>query len=184
MPLEDGDIIVLCHDDLKIISPPEDLIKYLSVARKANVGFVGVAGACFMPPDGAWWNARKHNAARGFVFQGSDEETMSPNYFGKSGEVIFLDGCFMAITYGNLKKIGLDEPDYLGTGWDFYDIHLSYKAYLQGFSNYTIPIVTMHESPGVMRDGWFSASKKFMRHHAATINHSRIPTAKTQGLPK
>ena len=184
MPLEDGDIIVLCHDDIKIISEPEDLIKYLNVARKPNVGFVGLAGSCFMPADGAWWNARKNGNARGFVFQGANEETMTPNYFGKSGQVIFMDGCFMAITYGNLKKVGLGQPEYLETGWDFYDIHLSYKSYLEGFSNYTVPIIAMHESSGIMRDGWFQARDKFLRHHVSTLNHSKIPVSQTQGLPK
>tara|TARA_R100001510_G_C7635064_1_gene193370 strand:- start:466 stop:1203 length:738 start_codon:yes stop_codon:yes gene_type:complete len=183
MPMEDGDIIVLCHDDLDIISRPEEIIPYLRVAREPGVGFVGLAGSCFLPPDGSWWNARKTGSARGFVFQGENRETMTPNYFGKSGQVIFLDGCFMAITYGNLKKIGLEEPEYLGTGWDFYDIHLSYKSYLEGFSNYTIPIIAMHESPGIMREGWFTARDKFIRHHAATLNHSRLMVDKTNGLP-
>ena len=183
MPLEDSDIIVLCHDDIDIISKVEDLINYLNVARKPGVGFVGLAGSCYLPSDGAWWNARKNGAARGFVFQGENRETMMPNYFGKSGQVLVLDGCFMAITYGNLKKVGLVVPEYLGTGWDFYDIHLTYKAYLDGFSNFTIPIVAMHESPGMMREGWFAARDKFLRHHAATLNHSRLLIEKTNGLP-
>jgi len=183
MPIEDNDIIVLCHDDIDIISKVEDLINYLNVARKPGVGFVGLAGSCYLPSDGAWWNARKNGAARGFVFQGENRETMMPNYFGKSGQVLVLDGCFMAITYGNLKKVGLVVPEYLGTGWDFYDIHLTYKAYLDGFSNFTIPIVAMHESPGMMREGWFAARDKFLRHHAATLNHSRLLIEKTNGLP-
>tara|TARA_Y100001973_G_C5140820_1_gene302830 strand:- start:380 stop:1099 length:720 start_codon:yes stop_codon:yes gene_type:complete len=184
MPLEDGDIIVLCHDDLDIISKPEDTIKLLNTARKSNVGFVGLAGSTHLPPDGAWWNARRTGDARGFVFQGDNPETMTPNYFGKPGQVVVLDGCFLAITYANLKKIGLDQPKYLETGWDFYDIHLTYKSHLQGFSNYVVPIITMHESPGIMREGWFAAKDKFLRHHAATLPYSKLPTDKTHGLPK
>lgn len=181
--LEPDDIIVLCHDDLDLISNSEDLLAYLNVARKPGVGFVGVAGSCYIPSDGAWWNARKTNDARGFVFQGANPETMMPNYFGKAGQVVVLDGCFLAITYKNLMKIGLDEPEYLETGWDFYDIHMTYKAHLDGFSNYVVPIITMHESPGMMREGWYTAKDKFMRHHASTIHHSKLPTDKTHGLP-
>ena len=181
--LSDEDIIVLCHDDLEILSKPEDLKEYLSVARKPNVGFLGLAGGCYLPRDGAWWNARKTGDARGFVFQGQNPQTMIPNYFGKCGQVVVLDGCFLAATYKTIKTIGLDEPEYLETGWDFYDLHLTYKAHLEGLSNYVIPIVAMHESPGMMRDGWFSAKEKFMRHHASTLNYSRLPTDKTQGLP-
>ena len=183
MPLEDNDIIVLCHDDLEILSKPEDLISNLRVARKPNVGFVGLAGGCYIPRDGAWWNARNTGDARGFVFQGSNHQTMMPNYFGKSGQVVVLDGCFLAITYGNLKKVGLNQPEYLDTGWDFYDLHLTYKAHMDGFSNYVVPIVAMHESPGMMRDGWFATRDQFLRHHASTINYAKIPTDKTHGLP-
>jgi len=181
--LEDKDIIVLCHDDIDIISNHTKLLQYLSVCRKPGVGFVGLAGGCYIPQDGMWWNTRKTGSARGFVFQGSNPETMVPNYFGKAGQVVVLDGCFLACTYENLKKIGLDEPDYLDTGWDFYDIHMTYKAHLDGFSNYVVPIIAMHESSGIMRDGWYTAKEKFMRHHASTINYSRLPVDKTQGLP-
>ena len=183
MPLEDNDIIVLCHDDLEIISNVETLINYLGVARKPNVGFVGLAGSCYIPREGGWWNARNTGDARGFVFQGTNHETMTPNYFGKSGQVVVLDGCFMAITYGNLKKVELKQPEYLETGWDFYDIHLTYTAHMKGFSNYTVPIIAMHESSGIMREGWFAAREKFMRHHAGTVQYAKLPTDKTHGLP-
>jgi len=183
-PLESGDIIVLCHDDINILSKPKDLVSNLQLARKPGVGFVGLAGSCYMPRDGAWWNARTTGNARGFVFQGQNEESMTPNYFGKSGQVLVLDGCLLAITYGNLKKVGLQQPEYLGTGWDFYDIHLTYKAYLDGFANYTVPIIAMHESNGMMREGWYTAKEKFLRYHAATLPHSKLIISRTDGLPK
>ena len=181
--IHDDDIIVLCHDDLEIVTNISDLLDYLNYARKPGVGFVGIAGGCHLPPDGAWWNSRNTGDARGFVFQGNDQQTMTPNYFGKSGQVVILDGCMMAITYGNLKTVGLDQPEYLETGWDFYDIHLTYTAHLAGFSNYVVPIVAMHESSGIMREGWFNARDKFMRKHVATIPYSKLPTNKTHGLP-
>lgn len=181
--LEDDDIIVMCHDDLEIISQPEDLLKYLSVARKPGVGFVGLAGGCFLPTDGAWWNSRHSGGARGFVFQGVNKETMTPNYFGKSGQVIVLDGCFLAATHKTIKTVGLDEPEYLETGWDFYDIHLTYKAYLDGFVNYTVPIIAMHESSGQMREGWYNARGKFLKHHSSTLPYSKLVVSKTDGLP-
>lgn len=181
--LEDDDIIVLCHDDIDILSRPEDLLQYLSITRKPGVGFVGLAGSCYLPTDGSWWNARKNGNARGFVFQGDDPVTMLPNYFGKSGQVVVLDGCFLAATYKTIKTVGLDEPDYLKTGWDFYDIHLTYKAHLDGFSNYTVPIIAMHESSGMMRKGWYDARNNFLRHHASTLPYSKLIVDKTNGIP-
>ena len=183
MPLEDSDIIVLCHDDLDIISTQKELIKALRVAQEPGVGFVGLAGACQIPHDGAWWNARRTGDTRGFVFQGTDATTMYPNYFGKSGQVVVLDGCFLGLTYKTLKVVGLEEPDYLETGWDFYDIHLTYKAHLKGFANYTVPIIAMHESAGIMREGWFAAKDRFLRNHMVTLPHSKLTVSKTNGLP-
>lgn len=173
----------MCHDDIEIISHHNDLINYLKYARKPGVGFLGLAGACLMPPDGAWWNARHKGNARGFVLQGVSKDTMTPNYFGKSGQVVVLDGCFLAASYATIKKVGLDEPEYLKTGWDFYDIHLTYKAYLDGYSNYTVPIIAMHESSGQMREGWYEARKKFMTKHSATLPYSKLVVSKTDGLP-
>jgi len=180
--IQDDDIIVMCHDDIEILSTPKKLKKYLEVAKRPRVGFVGVAGACRFESDGAWWNARKKGNARGFVFQGIDSTTMVPNYFGQSGQVTVLDGCFLAITYENLKKIGLDEPAYLKTGWDYYDIHLTMKAHLSGLSNYVVPIIVMHESSGQMRNGWYEAKANFMMHHNRDIP-CWVPTDRTHGLP-
>jgi GT2 family glycosyltransferase len=182
--LQDEDIIVLCHDDVDILSKQEDLLKYLNLARRPGTGFIGVAGGTYMPNDGAWWNSRRTGDSRGMVFQGISHITMQPNYFGKCGQAIFMDGCFLAATYSTIKKIGLDQPDYLETGWDFYDIHLTYKAYLDGFTNYVVPIMIMHESPGMMREGWHIAKEKFLRHHASTIHRSKLVTDKTHGLPE
>lgn len=181
--LQDEDIIVLCHDDIDVLSKPDDLLNYLDITRRPGVGFVGLAGGCQLPPDGAWWNARKTGNARGFVFQGVENESMYPNYFGKSGQVVVLDGCFLAATYKTIKTVGLDEPEYLKTGWDFYDIHLTYKAHLDGFSNYAVPIIAMHESSGQMREGWYHAKDNFMRQHASTLPYSKLVVDKTHGLP-
>ena len=181
--IKDNDIIVLCHDDLEILSKSEDLIHYLEMARKPKVGFLGLAGGCYVPQDGGWWNARKHGAARGFVFQGDSQENMYPNYFGKPGQVVVMDGILLAATYKTIKTVGLDEPAYLKTGWDFYDIHLTYKAHLDGFFNYVVPIIAMHESSGQMREGWYQARLNFLKNHASTLPYSKLVVDKTNGLP-
>lgn len=162
-----NDIVVLCHDDINILSDYENLKTYLSLCSKPNVGFVGVAGSTRFDKDieGAWWRARETKETRGFVFQGQDPETMVPNYFGPSGQVVVLDGCFLAIKYETLKKIGLDKPSYLSSDWDFYDIHLTLKAHLEGYNNFTVPLLLSHESPGLMREGWFKTREEFLKHH-------------------
>ena len=172
----------MCHDDLEILSTHAKVIEYLSLANAPDTGFVGLAGATAFGNDGAWWNARNTGEARGFVFQGDDMKTAAPNYFGPAGEVVVLDGIFLAITYKNLQKIKLKQPSYLSDGWDYYDIHLTFTAHRIGKKNYTVPIVAMHESRGEMRSSWHTVKEEFMNVHGKFIPY-RIPYKETTGLP-
>ena len=181
--LKDEDVIVMCHDDVEIISTPDKVYEILNdVLSKPKVGFVGVAGCSTLPKNAVWWEARKTGEARGFVFQGDDPLTMVPNYFGPHGEVVALDGCFLAVKVKTLKDIGLVQPKYLSSKWDFYDIHMTFTAYLKGYSNYTVPIIIRHESPGNMREGWYDSQREFLKEHGRYLP-CRLPMDKTHGLP-
>ena len=182
-PPKNDDIIVLVHDDVEILSLPAKFAWLVSLAKKPGVGFVGVAGACNFTQEGAWWAARKSGEARGFVWQGKDDVSMTPNHFGRSGQVVVLDGCLIAATYKTLKDIGLTQPDYLSSAWDYYDIHLSFLAHYKGYSNYVVPIMIRHESSGMMRDGWYQAKDEFMKKWRQDIP-CKLPVEKTNGLPK
>lgn len=183
--LDDDDVIVLCHDDIEILSDPYLVDELLELCNERGVGFVGVAGGTRFDGQniqGAWWNARITGESRGFVFQGKGNLTMTPNYFGQHGQVVVLDGCFMACSYKTLKSVGLDKPHYLTSDWDFYDIHLTLKAHLMGLSNYTVPIIIRHESDGQMREGWHTARQQFLKYHHGNLP-IKLPYAKTNGLP-
>lgn len=179
---EDEDIIVLAHDDLEIISNHSIFYKYLNLCKKPETGFVGIAGATYLNNDGIWWNARSFGATRGFVFQGKNVETMTPNYFGPQSQVVVLDGCFLACSYRTLKKVGLEQPSYLKSGWDFYDIDLTFRAHLMGLNNYTVPIICRHESDGQMRKEWYDARQAFLRQYNQDIP-CKLNHDKTGGLP-
>jgi hypothetical protein len=181
--LEDEDIVVFLHDDVEILSTPKKFKEYIEVAKKPGVGFVGVAGATNFTKNGGWWTSRQSGETRGFVWQGDDDETMTPNYFGQAGQVVVLDGCFIAATYETIKKVGLHKPDYLSSGWDFYDIHLTFTAHYKGYSNYAVPIMIRHESPGIMRGGWYKAKDEFMKNWNRDVP-CKLPVDKTNGLPK
>jgi hypothetical protein len=181
--LDDNDIIVLVHDDVEIISNSKILEKALRICRKPGVGFVGVAGAVNLNTRAIWWESRLSNESRGFVFQGRDVTTMSPNNFGPYGQVVVLDGCLIAATYGTLKKIGLDQPSYLTSKWDFYDLHLTFKAHMLGLSNFAIPVTIRHSSEGSPREGWNESRLEFIREHGKWLP-CKLPMDKTQGVPK
>lgn len=180
--LNDDDVIVFIHDDVEILSDSTKFNELIGVARKPGVGFIGVAGATNFTKNGAWWTARQAHEARGFVWQGDSDQNMVPNYFGKPGQVVVLDGCLIAATYQTIKAVGLDQPDYLSSGWDFYDIHLTFSAHYKGYSNYVVPIMIRHESSGHMRQDWYQAKDEFMKEWKASIP-CRIPVDKTNGLP-
>ena len=180
--LKDDDIIVFAHDDIEILSESTRFNELLGIARKPGVGFVGVAGATSFTQNGGWWTARHSGETRGFVWQGSSDLDMTPNYFGKPGQVVVLDGCLIAATYKTVKDVGLTQPDYISSGWDFYDIHLTFSAHCKGYSNYVVPIMIRHESSGQMREGWYQAKEEFMRKHNPSIPCS-LPVNKTNGIP-
>lgn len=187
LPVNPNDIIVLCHDDLEILSDIDTFKKYLSLCLLPNTGFVGVAGSTRFDKEikGMWWAARSSGETRGFVFQGESIETLNPNYFGPAGQVVALDGCFLAIQYKKLMDIGLSKPDYLTSGWDIYDLHLTIKSHYLGYNNYAVPVLTKHESPGVMREGWFESIKQFLDHHYYNkVLPIKLNYANTNRLPK
>lgn len=179
---KDKDICILAHDDVEILSTPEELLTLILKCRYSNTGFVGVAGASNLREDAVWWNSRKFNESRGFVFQGSHNTDMTPNYFGKSGQVVVLDGCMMACTKENLDAISLDKPDYLSSDWDFYDIGLTMKAYMMGLVNYAVPIIIRHVSKGEMREGWEKSRKEFIKEYKAYLP-CKLNMEKTNGIP-
>jgi hypothetical protein len=184
---QDNDIIVLCHDDIEIISHVEQFKKYISISVLPNTGFVGVAGSTRFDKEigGAWWAARNSRETRGFVFQGEDLETATPNYFGPAGQVVALDGCFLAIQYKKLRDIGISKPEGLSSDWDFYDIHLTIKSHFLGYNNYAVPIMIKHESPGIMREGWYRSRDEYLNtQYFHKILPIKLNYDRTNGIPR
>lgn len=182
IPLSSNDTVIICHDDIKVLSNLGDFERYLNITRRPNVGFIGVAGCTTLDKDPVWWNSRQKDETRGFVFQGGNDTEMFPNYFGVYGQTIAMDGCFLATTVGVLQSIGVVQPKYVTSPWDFYDIHLTLTAYLKGFTNFAVPIIVRHTSRGEMRQGWHISKQEFARHHARNLP-AKLPKDKTNGFP-
>lgn len=181
--LKDDDVVLMIHDDVEILSTPQEACKWLKLLENPEIGFIGVAGTTKFDKDlgGMWWQARHYGKTRGFVFQGKDNLTMTPNHFGPFGQVSVLDGCFLACTYRTYKKYCQTKPNYLSSDWDFYDIHMTSAAFLDGLKNYAVPIIVRHESDGQMRPEWFKAKDEFMKYHANNMPFN-LPFDKTHGV--
>lgn len=179
-----SDIFVFLHDDVEILSSYDDFGKWMDYCLEPSVGFVGVAGAYKLGEDAIWWNSRRANESRGFVFQGKETTTMTPNYFGQSGEVTVLDGCFMACAGTTLELVGFKKPEYLTSDWDFYDIGVTMDAHMKGLRNHTVPLLIRHVSSGEMREDWYTSRKEFINHYKSYLPRSpALSMEATNGLP-
>jgi len=160
------DIIILCHDDIEIMTDPllftQLLKKNLS---KPDIGFVGVAGTAKLTKNGVWWDLEvwKDSLHSGVVYHGPDMDNLESTYFGKLGEVVVLDGLFLAATKKTLRNIQIKKPIVFEGAWDFYDIFYTFQAFLKKKKNYTLPIQIRHESFGDLagRDSWHKNRNAF-----------------------
>jgi hypothetical protein len=163
---KDDDIIILCHDDIQIFSDRDQFVKILTdELARPDVGFVGVAGTTYLGTNAMWWdqNLRQQGFHRGFVFQGSDIKKLTPNYFGHHGNVVVLDGLFLAAKKRTLDIVGTQKPKEFPNGWDYYDLFYTLTAYERGFNNKTVPIILTHYSDGLMRPTWDENRKEFRK---------------------
>ena len=178
-----NDIIILCHDDIEIISSPESFKEVLiSETLKQDTGFIGVAGTTKLSESGVWWDQRLwklevniknqqydtyDSPHRGFVLHGKDIKTSASTYYGVYGRVVVLDGLFLAATAKTIEKVGLDKPSYFEGEWDFYDIHYTYSAHKQKLKNKTVPIFILHNSLGELagRDSWHKNRLAFINQN-------------------
>ena len=161
------DIIILCHDDIEILTDPKVFTSLLKEKlQKPDTGFVGVAGTTNLTQEAVWWDQANWQAGKhsGYVFHGKDIQTMSPTHFGNLGQTVVMDGVFLAATKRTLRSIQLTKPKDFTGKWDFYDIFYTFQTHQKGKKNYTLPIQIRHESIGELagRDSWHKNREAFI----------------------
>jgi len=173
LDLSDDDIVIFCHDDIEIIMDPQQFINVLiKASRKNKSGFFGPAGTTHLSENAVWWEhslwaQQKH---RGLVLHGKDIKSAEYTYYGNPGQVVCLDGLFLAIRGKTLKSINLAKPEYFEGDWDFYDIYYTIQSHLKGLYNTVEPIFMMHHSKGELagRDSWH-------KNREAFISNTKLP---------
>lgn len=174
--VKDDDIVILCHDDIEILSKPEDFRRFLLEALKHDTGFLGVAGTKKLTEDAVWWNQNvwRQNMHSGIVWHGSDPMSATMTYYGQYGQVAVMDGLFLAASGKTIKSVGLAQPGYLPGGWDYYDLHYTLTAHKLGLKNKVVPINILHNSKGelVGRDSWHMNREAFIGHHNLPVTVS------------
>lgn len=163
------DIVIMCHDDVMIREKPHIFkSKLIKVLSEEGVGFVGPAGTAYLGEDAVWWNPQNWSMKKhhGRVYhidpQGKEYET----YYGDPGEVVVLDGLFLATTGKIIESVGLTKPSYFSGEWDFYDLYYTSSAFLQGYKNKILDINILHNSRGelVGRDSWHKNRDSFIKN--------------------
>ena len=169
------DTIILCHDDIEILSDihifHNELERHLSQVKS---GFAGIAGTTLLGEDAVWWDHHrwKQGLHKGHVFHGKDLHSYDNTYYGKPGQVVVMDGLFLAAKAKTLTAIGLDKPDYFEGKWDYYDIFYTLKAHNLGLINKTVPIIVLHNSFGELagRESWQKNREAFINNHTLPVS--------------
>ena len=153
------DLIIFCHDDIEIRENPSQFIEKLkAITSSDETGFVGPAGTTCLGPDAVWWDQGRWQQGlhKGKVTHIDPNEKEYLTYYGPPDDVVVLDGLFLAARAKVIRDIGLQKPEYFEGEWDFYDIHYTSKAFLQGYTNKVLDMNILHNSRGelVGRDSW------------------------------
>lgn len=172
--IEGNPLIIMCHDDIEILCEPSKFKKTLvEWASGAETGLVGVAGTQKLAETGVWWDRDvwMQKLHRGCVFHEQDG-MFHPTWYGGPGNVVVLDGLFLAGYADKLRNIGLEKPKYFEGDWDFYDIYYSLRSYEScGYINKVMPIYVKHDSVGELagRESWHKNRKKLIQMYRLPI---------------
>jgi GT2 family glycosyltransferase len=166
---KEEDIIIYCHDDLEIKTPYTEFILALAKCTMKETGIVGPAGTTFLGRDAVWWNQENWQSGyhRGLVSHINKENgEIYGTHYGPHGQVVALDGLFLAARKEVWEAVGVEKPQYFKGEWDFYDIHYTTKSHSLGYKNYTVPIDLIHHSGGelVGRDSWHKNRESFIKN--------------------
>ena len=169
---QDTDIIIYCHDDIHILNSKTHFLKVLSKCADSSTGVIGPAGTTLLGEDAIWWAHDKWTEGyhRGHVNHQPKSEKFNQEvektHYGPYGQVVALDGLFLAARKEVWDNIGLDKPSYFEGNWDFYDIHYTTKSHLLGYKNYAVDIHLIHHSFGelVGRDSWHKNREAFIKN--------------------
>ena len=160
------DIIILCHDDIELLDSKEEFIAKLSICLAPSTGIVGPAGTTYLGKNAVWWDQTRWQQGlhRGGVRHRKDDGVVYLTDYGQCGQVVALDGLFLAARKEVWEKVDLSKPKYFEGNWDFYDIHYTTKAHLLGYKNCAIPVSVIHHSCGelVGRDSWHKNREDFI----------------------
>lgn len=154
-----GELIVLCHDDIGILTRrfAQRLREYL-----ARFDLVGVAGTDRLSGPKWFWQGPPHIYS--WVSQPHGQAWLA-GLLGAYGPLIdgaqALDGVFLAAHRATLEQLGFDGARF--DGFHFYDLDLSWRAHRAGLRcAIGLDLLIWHASGGNFAASWQQYAQRFV----------------------
>jgi len=168
-----GELIVMCHDDIRILSP--DFAAKLR-AYLATYDLIGVAGTTRVSGPSWGWSGPPHMfcwISQSFLTAQFRHYGPVTLLIGAQGPVVpdaqMLDGVFMAARRSLLQTLHFDETTF--DRFHFYDLDFSYRAHLAGAKvAICLDIALFHDSAGNYNEDYWRYADRF---------HAKFPQACT-----
>ncbi|MBC7474935.1 MAG: glycosyltransferase [Candidatus Sericytochromatia bacterium] len=167
-----NNIVVFCHDDLKIETENWGYKLLEQFNTNPEYGIIGVAGSKNVPSSGKWWENTKK--LYGIVAHTYEGKTWLSKYSSDLGqdieEVIIVDGVFFVIDKNKIKTYFNETV----AGFHFYDVTFCFENFIKGVKIGVITSIRInHKSLGIINEAWESNRiifvKKFENNLPANI---------------
>ena len=159
-----GELIVMCHDDIRILSP--DFAAKLR-AYLAAYDLIGVAGTTHVSGPSWGWSGPPHMfcwVSQSFLTAQFRENGPVTLLLGAQGPVVpgaqMLDGVFLAARRSLLQTLRFDEVTF--DRFHFYDLDFSHRAHLAGARvAICLDIALFHDSAGNYNEDYWGYADRF-----------------------
>jgi len=156
-----GELVVLCHDDIGILS--RRFVRRLR-ERLARHDLIGVAGSDRLTGPTWFWAGPPHTYS--WVCQPYSSGWLL-GLLGSAGPVIAnaqaLDGLFLAGRRDALLQLGFDAATF--DGFHFYDLDLSWRAHRAGLRcAIALDLLLWHASGGDFQASWRGYADRFQQN--------------------
>ena len=153
-----GESVVLCHDDIEVLSSRLDL----AIARALErFDIAGVAGSERVGGPAVLWTGHPH--VHGWVsYPRGEAIEVAPLSFrsGLLGGMQALDGVFLAMRGSTARSLRFDDRTF--DGFHFYDLDFTYGAHLAGHRlGVSTDILLLHASEGRFEESWKRYAERF-----------------------
>jgi hypothetical protein len=164
--LDDNDILVFCHADVKILDESfEEKLEY-AFQNIPKLGVAGVIGSTILTETAGWWLSEQ-TYHKGHVVQWIDNEENNKYHMIREVtnniDMTVVDGLILFVRGSLAKSIKFDEQTYPGS-YNFYDYDYCLHALEVGYRIGVLDILTEHKSngSGIYKEDWIKNKDTFL----------------------